>query len=67
MADPKSAPMHILGTLILGRTKTPSDYAGLAAAKRAIRSDDRSSIGATFKTNENKTERKIKHSCYLKG
>lgn len=59
--------MQILAALTLGRAKTSSDYTGLAAAKRAISSDDLSSIGATFKSSEDKMEKTIKHSCFLKG
>ncbi|KFY09864.1 hypothetical protein V492_05320 [Pseudogymnoascus sp. VKM F-4246] len=65
IVEPLSTPMQILSALTLGRAKTSSDYAGLAAAKRAISSDDLSSIGATFKSSEDKMEKTIRHSCFL--
>jgi glucan 1,3-beta-glucosidase len=67
ISNPKSAPMGILGALTLGRSKTTNDFADLAAAKRAVSSNDLSSIGATFKGNDDKLEATIKHSLLHEG
>lgn len=63
---PSSAPMENLSAVTLGKMKTTKDFADLAAAKRLVTADDLSSIGATFKSNEDKMEETLKHSCFLK-
>ena len=66
VANPSSAPMEILSALTLGKAKTSDDFAGLAAAKRAISEDSLSSIGPTVKTDEDTLENTLKRGCFSK-
>jgi glucan 1,3-beta-glucosidase len=65
--DPSSAPMEILSALTLGKSRTTEDFAGLAAAKRALTSEDLSSIGTSFKAAEDKLANTLKRGCFSKG
>jgi hypothetical protein len=66
VADPKSAPMDILSALTLGKSKTTEDYAGLAAAEKALTDDDLSNIGTAFKADEDKLGTTLKRGCFSK-
>jgi hypothetical protein len=66
VADPASAPMEILSALTLGKSKTTEDYAGLAAAERALTDDDLTDIGAAFKSDEDKLKTTLKRGCFTK-
>ena len=64
VADPSSAPMEILSALTLGKSKTTEDYAGLAAAERALTDDDLTDIGAAFKSDEDKLGSTLVRGCF---
>jgi len=66
VADPKSAPMDILSAITLGKSKTTADYAGLAAAEKALTDTDLSDIGTAFKADEEKLGTTLKRGCFSK-
>jgi len=57
--------MEILSALTLGKAKSTDDFAGLAAAKRALSEEDLSDIGTTFKTSEDDMEHTLTQTCFL--
>lgn len=62
-----SAPMEILSAITLGKTKKTEDFAGLAAAERAISADDLSKIGTDFKKSEDELSMTLEQSCFIGG
>jgi glucan 1,3-beta-glucosidase len=67
VSDPASAPMDILSALTLGKAKTTEDFAGLAAAERALTDDDLTAIGTDFKADEDKLEETLIRGCFKKA
>jgi glucan 1,3-beta-glucosidase len=65
IADPSSAPMEILGALTAGGVRDEEDFADMAAARRAISSDDLTKIGATFEKMDSDFHAIIKRDCKL--
>jgi glucan 1,3-beta-glucosidase len=64
VAYPSSAPMELLSALTLGKTKTTEDFAGLAAARRAISDDDLTKIGPDVKAAEDTLTTLLTHGCF---
>jgi hypothetical protein len=67
VSDPASAPMDILSALTLGKAKTTEDFAGLAAAERALTDDDLTAIGTDFKADEDKLGETLIRGCFKKA
>ena len=56
--------MDILSALTLGKAKTTEDFAGLAAAERALTDDDLTAIGTDFKADEDKLGETLIRGCF---
>jgi glucan 1,3-beta-glucosidase len=65
IADPSSAPMEILGALTAGGARDAKEFEEMAAARRAISSNDLTKIGATFEKMDSDFQAIIKRDCKL--
>lgn len=66
VADPKSAPMDILGAIgSAACIRTEKDFGDFAATRRGISVDELKKISTSFETHGADFQSTIKHSCFL--